>query len=195
MAAGSTDVTSVGARGDGTRWALYPRVSAVPHARAFVIRLRRFSRRPKTVDAYARNLARYLAWFDEAPAERWLEADEGDLLAYLDDLRNGRVPGIRAGLKRTLPHNVVPLSGSRIAEATVAQHVVTLRQFYEYLIRARLRSDPVNPVVRGGGRLTGDTAQHGFVRRRGRLPGWLRLRSGNGSFCTSSPRKRLATGP
>ena len=167
-----TDVNSVDAQQDGIRWDLYPRVSAVPHARAFVIRLRRFSRRPKTVDAYARNLARYLAWFDEAPAERWLEADEGDLLAYLDDLRNGRVPGIRAGLKHALPHNVVPLSGSRIAEATVAQHVVTLRQFYEYLIRTRLRSDPVNPVVRGGGRLTGDTAQHGFVRRRGRLP-WV----------------------
>ena len=166
------DVNSVDAQQDGIRWDLYPRVSAVPHARAFVIRLRRFSRRPKTVDAYARNLARYLAWFDEAPAERWLEADEGDLLAYLDDLRNGRVPGSSAGQKRVLPQNVVPLSGSRIAEATVAQHVVTLRQFYEYLIRARHRCDPVNPVVRGGGRLTGDTAQHGFVRRRGRLP-WV----------------------
>ena len=137
-----------------------------------MIRLRRFSHRPKTVDAYARNLARYLAWFDEAPAERWLEADEGDLLGYLDDLRNGRVPGIGAGQKRALPQNVVPLSGSRIAEATVAQHVVTLRQFYEYLIRARLRSDPINPVDRGTGRRTGDTAQRGFVRRRGRLP-WV----------------------
>ena len=172
MAVWHTDGNSVDAQRDGIRWDLYPRVSAVPHARAFVIRLRRFSRRPKTVDAYARNLARYLAWFDEAPAERWLEADEGDLLTYLDDLRNGRVPGISAGLKRALPQNVVPLSGSRIVEATVAQHVVTLRQFYEYLIRARLRSDPVNPVVRGGGRLTGDTARHGFVRRRGRLP-WV----------------------
>src|SRR5438132_1211448 len=79
-----------------------PRSQCRAHARAFVIRLRRFSRRPKTVDAYARNLARYLAWFDEVPAARWLEADEGDLLAYLDDLRNGRVPGISAGLKRAL---------------------------------------------------------------------------------------------
>jgi hypothetical protein len=61
---------------------------------------------------------------------------------------------------------------TRIAEATVAQHVVTLRQFYEYLIRARLRSDPINPATRGGSWRTGDTAQHGFVRRRGRLP-WL----------------------
>src|SRR5205823_2047835 len=131
-----------------------------------------FSRRPKTVDAYARNLERFLAWFEEARAERWIEADEGDLLAYLDELRNGRVPGICAGLKRAPPQNVVLLSGSRIAEATVAQHVVTLRQFYEHLIRVRLRCDPINPVVRGSTRRTGDTAQHGFVRRRGRLP-WV----------------------
>jgi len=61
---------------------------------------------------------------------------------------------------------VVPLSGSRIAEATVVQHVVTLRQFYEYLIRANLRSDPINPVVRGGGRRTDrEFAQLLFVHR------------------------------
>ena len=110
-----TDVNSVDAQQDGIRWDLYPRVSAVPHARAFVIRLRRFSRRSKTVDAYARNLARYPTWFDEAPAERWLEADEGDLVAYLDDLRNGRAPGISAGPKHALPHNVVPRSAPRVA--------------------------------------------------------------------------------
>jgi hypothetical protein len=49
-------------------------------------------------------------------------------------------------------------------------------------------------VVRGGARQTGDTAQRGFVRRRGRLPGQRPPRSGNTSFCTSSPTKRLATG-
>jgi hypothetical protein len=45
---------------------------------------------------------------------------------------------------------VVLLSGSRVADATVAQHVVTLRQFYEYQIRAGVRCDPVNPLRRGG---------------------------------------------
>jgi integrase/recombinase XerD len=164
------DLSSVEGQRHEIQWDLYPRVCAVPPARAFVIRLCRFSRRPKTVDAYARNLDRFLAWFADVPGQRWVEADEGDVLAYLDDLRNGRVPGARAESKRAPPRNVVLLSGSRIAEATVAQHVVTLRQFYEYLIRARLRSDPVNPVVRGGARQTGDTARHGFVRKRGRLP-------------------------
>jgi site-specific recombinase XerD len=167
-----TDLSSVEVIRGEIRWDLYPRVCGVPAARAFVIRLCRLSRRPKTVDAYARDLDRFLARFADAPAERWLEADEGDLLAYLDDLRNGRVPGTGAESKRALPQNVVLLSGMRIAEATIAQHVVALRQFYEYLIRARLRSDPINPVVRGGARQTGDTAQRGFVQRRGRLP-WV----------------------
>jgi len=172
VATDQADANFIDDQGDGIRWDLYPRVGVVPAAHAFVIRLGRLSRRPKTVDAYARNVERFLAWFEEAPAKSWLEADEGDLLAYLDDLRHGRVPGISAGLKRALPQNVVRLSGSRIAEATVAQHVVALRQFYEYLIRARLRSDPINPVVRGSGRRTGDTVQRGFIRRRGRLP-WV----------------------
>src|SRR5215211_4120915 len=116
------DSDSIDVQRGGIRWELYPRVGAVPAARAFVIRLRKLSRRPKTVDAYARNLERFLAWFTGVRAEQWLEADEGDLLTYLDDLRHGRVPGIGAGLRRALPQNVVPLAGSRIAEATVAQH-------------------------------------------------------------------------
>jgi len=157
---------------DGIRWDLYPRVNAAPPARAFVLRLHRLSRRPKTVAAYARNLERFLGWFSDVPAEQWVEADEGDLLTYLDELRHGRVPGISAGLKRALPENVVPLSGSRVTEATVAQHVVTLRQFSDHLIRTHLRSDPINPVVRGGDRRTGDSTPQGFVKKRGRLP-WV----------------------
>jgi integrase/recombinase XerD len=172
VAAWQVDPSSVDGQRDAIRWDLYPRVSAVAAARAFVIRLRRFSRRPKTVDAYARNLERFLAWCTDVPAEGWAEADEGQLLAYLDDLRNGRVPRTSAVSKRALPQNVVRLVGSRIAEATVAQHVVALRQFYEYLIRERLRSDPINPVVRGSGGRTGDTVQRGLIRRRGRLP-WV----------------------
>jgi integrase/recombinase XerD len=169
---GQADVSLIDVQGDGIRWVLYPRVAAAPHARAFVIRLSQFSRRPKTIDAYARNLERFLAWFADLPTERWAEADEGVLLAYLDDLRHGRGPGTRIRSQRALPNNVVLLSGSRIADATVAQHVVALRQFYEYLIRAGVRCDTVNPLLRGGAQRAGDTARHGFVRTRGRLP-WV----------------------
>ncbi len=49
---------------DGIRWELYPHVAATPQARAFIVRLCQFSRCPKTLDAYARNLDRFLATFD-----------------------------------------------------------------------------------------------------------------------------------
>src|SRR5687767_5444046 len=60
---------------DDIRWDLYPHVAGAPDARAFLVRLRQFGRRPKTIDAYARNLDRFLASFGEAPGERWVEAD------------------------------------------------------------------------------------------------------------------------
>jgi hypothetical protein len=73
--------------------------------------------------------------------------------------------------------------------------VVTLRQFYEYLIRARLRSDPINPVIvevlgRPATRRNMASSQDADA-----YPRWRRPRSGNGSFCTLSPTKHLATGP
>jgi integrase/recombinase XerD len=159
-------------QGAEIRWDLYPCVAASAPARAFVTRLQQFSRRPKTVDAYARNLDRFLASFLNAPAERWLEADEGDLLTYLTDLRQNAGPGSNGRSGRTLPDNVVPLSGARLTDATVAQHAVTLRQFYDYLIRTRLRRDSVNPLPRGGIDSGGGRPRRGPVRVRGRLP-WI----------------------
>ena len=146
------------------RWELYPGVAATPPARAFVVRLYRLARRPKTVDAYARNLDRFLASFTDAPAEQWLEADEGVLVAYLNGLRS----------RRALPDNVVPMSGpgAVLTEATIAQHVVTLRQFYDYLIRARLRRERLNPLSRGSIGYSGGKQGCGPERRQGRLP-WI----------------------
>ncbi|MGH2353976.1 MAG: tyrosine-type recombinase/integrase [Chloroflexota bacterium] len=164
------------------QWDLYPHVAATPPARAFLVRLRQFGRRPKTIDAYARNLDRFLASFADAggapgaaSAGRWVEADEGTLLTYLDGLRHERRTGASrpaqpAGPARWgRPANVRSLAGARAADATVAQHAVALRQFYDYLIRARLRRDGVHPLPRG--RL-GEAATRGLVRTRGRLP-WI----------------------
>lgn len=159
-------------QGTDVRWELYPYVAVTQHARAFIIRLHQFSRRPKTVDAYARNLDHFLASFTDAPAERWLEADEGVVFAYLDNLRHNRQRGMSARSRRSLPNNVVPISGACLTEATIAQHVVTLRQFYDYLIRARLRHDSLNPLPRGGIGYIGGKPDHGSVRTRGRLP-WI----------------------
>lgn len=43
------------------------------------------------MDAYARNLGRFLRSFATAPMSHWVEADEGDLFSYFDDLRHGRI--------------------------------------------------------------------------------------------------------
>jgi integrase len=155
--------------GDDIRWGLYPHVAGAPPARAFVDRLRRWGRRPKTLDAYARNPDRFLASFGAAPAARWVEADEGDLLTYLDALRHARRTGGGRPPRWGRPANVVSLAGARAADTTVAQHVVALRQFYDYLLRAGWRRDGVHPLPRG--RL-GEAAPRGLVRTRGRLP-WV----------------------
>ncbi len=154
---------------DDIRWDLYPHVAATPHARAFLVRLGQFGRRPKTIDAYARNLNRFLASFGEAPVERWVEADEGALLTYLDALRHARRTGAGRPSRWGRPENVVSLAGARAADATIAQHVVALRQFYDYLIRTRLRRDGVHPLPRGR---VGEATSRGLVRTRGRLP-WI----------------------
>lgn len=159
---------------DGIRWDLYPHVAAIAHARAFIRRLRQLSRQPKTVDAYARNLDRFVASFAGLAMERWVEADEGALLTYLDDLRHGRQPGTPSRPRRGRPENVRHLSGGRAADATIAQHVVALRQFYDYLIRAHVRRDSVNPLPRGSNRRygEGDAPHRGLGRARTRLP-WI----------------------
>ena len=106
------------------------------------------------------------------PAERWLEADEGDVLAYLDDLRRNPRPRSDQRSPRDLPDNVVRFSGSRLASATVAQYLVALRQFYDYLIRTRLRSDHVNPVPRGNHGHAGSKRERGLILPARRLP-WI----------------------
>jgi integrase/recombinase XerD len=159
---------------EGIRWNLYPCVATVPHARAFIARLRQLSRRPKTVDAYARNLDRFLASFAGVAVERWVEADEGDLLTYLDDLRHGGERSTPSRAWHGQPENVRHLSGGRAADATIAQHVVALRQFYDYLIRAHIRRDSVNPLPRGstGRHGDGDAPRRALGRTRTRLP-WI----------------------
>jgi len=157
---------------EGIRWDLYPYVATIPHASAFIVRLRQLSRRPKTVDAYARNLDRFLASFAGVAPERWVEADEGDLLTYLDDLRHGRTSGTPSRAQRGQPENVRHLSGGRAAETTIAQHVVALRQFYDYLIRAHIRRDSFNPLPRGSNGHGGEASRQGPARTPARLP-WI----------------------
>jgi hypothetical protein len=113
----AVDMSSVESLRDGIRWDLYPRVGTVAAARAYVVRLCRLSRRRKTVDADAWDLERFLAWSEEASPERWIEADEGDVLAYLDDLRCRASSWNQCGAEACAPSECGAIRHSRIAEA------------------------------------------------------------------------------
>ena len=154
---------------DAIRWDLYPHVAACAYARAFVVRLRQLSRQPKTVDAYARNLDAYLAYFATASDKCWIEADEGVVLTYLDQLRSRRRRGVRLTVHGA-PQNVVTMAGNPLSTATLAQHVVAIRQFYDFLIQRRIRRDLLHPLPRG---TQGHGApQRGPIRHYRHLP-WI----------------------
>ncbi len=154
------------------RWEYYPHVSAQAAARAFVERLVLGGKRPKTVDAYARAIEDLLSYFLETDPERLLEADEADLYGYIAHLK--RCSPRKRGRGGTVEDRskILTLTGRRLADTTIAQRVVACRLFYEFLIRKRLRTDPINPIARGSAGRNGQRPARGPVPKRARLP-WV----------------------
>jgi len=134
---------------EGIRWEHYPLVAACPPAHKFLVRKVQYGCRPKTIDAYGRNLDDYLAWFIDADDGCMVGADTGAFLTYLDHLKataprhRTRRPGSNDEV------NVVYLTGHKRSDASIAQAVTTIRQFYDFLIVERLRADAINPVQAG----------------------------------------------
>ena len=157
-------------RGPEITWAYYPRVAAHPTARAFVERLQLQGKRPKTVDAYARSIEDLLSYFSSIDPDRLLEADEADLDGYLAHLkrRSPKKRG-RGGMQEDAT-KILSFSGRRLSDNTVAQRVVACRLFYEFLIRKRLRTDPINPIARGNAGRNGQRPVRGPVPKKVRLP-------------------------
>ena len=120
-------------------------------------------RAPRTIDAYARGLADYLQMCEREGADP-LTATRADIGIYVRELTER--PSLR-GL------NIVSIdSGSGLANATTGQRLVSVRLFYDYLIKEGLRES--NPV--GRGRYTpgrcGSGHQRGLVPRLTKLP-WI----------------------
>ena len=151
------------------QWKHYPLVAAHPAARSFVERLTLKGKRPKTVDAYARAIEDLLISFDNADV---LEATEADLDSYIAGLklrkpkRRGRGGMIEGETK------IRYLTGRKLSANTIAQRVVACRLFYDFLIRKKLRTDPVNPVARGNDGRDGQRPVRGPTGRQQRLP-WV----------------------
>jgi integrase/recombinase XerD len=154
------------------KWIHYPRVAAHPLTRAFVERLALKGKRPKTIDAYARAIEDLLIYFSVHDPDRLLEADEADLDSYIADLkqRDPQKRG-RGGLKED-ESKLRHLTGRKLSESTIVQRVVACRLFYDFLIRKRLRSDPLNPIERGHDGRDGRQPMRGPVSKQQRLP-WV----------------------
>src|SRR5262249_16861300 len=119
---------------------------------------------PRTIEAYSRGLADYLAVCIREGIEP-LTASRSAVARYVRDL-----------LTRGNPRgeNVVNIgSGAGLANATLQQRLVAVRLFYDYLVEEGRRE--TNPVGRGrytAGKAFGNGRQRGLVPRLTKLP-WI----------------------
>lgn len=120
-------------------------------------------RAPRTIDAYARGLAEYLALCERNDVDP-VSANRALVATFVRELTER--PS-QCGV------NVVSIdSGSGLANATIQQRLVPVRLFYDYLIEEGLRES--NPVGRGRytPRRRFGGCQRGLVPRQARLP-WI----------------------
>jgi integrase/recombinase XerD len=119
---------------------------------------------PRTIDAYGRGLADYLALCAREGIEP-LTANRAAVARYVRDLLT------RPNRRGT---NVVNIgSGAGLANATLQQRLVAVRLFYDYLVEEGRRE--TNPVGRGrytAGKAFGHRGQRGLVPRLTKLP-WI----------------------
>ena len=143
------------------RW---PLLAGCPEAIAWLQLQTDLQLAPRTVEAYARGLADYLAVCQREGNDP-LNAGRAEVARYVRDLAvrpNRRGP------------NVVALdSGVGLANATLQQRLVAVRLFYDYLIEEGRRE--TNPVGRGrytAGHAFGGQRERGLVPRFTKLP-WI----------------------
>jgi integrase/recombinase XerD len=137
------------------RWERIPAVAALPEALAWLSFQACRGLALNTLDAYGRNLERYLRFLN---GEKPWEIKQDGVGAYLHGL--GRVDdGEEASL----------------ANATIQQHLATLRLFYDYLVEERRCTR--NPFRRGEGAWA-----RPLIQREHKLPWIPNRRNGAGSW-------------
>ncbi len=146
------------------QWQYYPRVAERSVARAFIESQAKRQKRPKTIDAYARNLEDLINAFTRLEVSNLIEADPDDVETYIDWLYQ-RIPA--------KPRNkVTSLPGEGLSQNTIQQRIVTARLFYDFCIYRGHRQNKINPVPRGNLGYGGAPAQRGLVSHSKRLP-WI----------------------
>jgi len=144
--------------------ARWPAIARVPHAAAWLADQVRLGLAPNTVVAYARALSEYLERCHQEGIDP-LVATRADIANYVRDLAS-RSP--RRGSTDT-PR----ASGLSLANATLRQRLVAVRQFYDLLMEEGVRQ--TNPVGRGRytpGKAFGGTQPRALLPRFTKLP-WI----------------------
>ncbi len=153
------------------RWERFPRIAAADRAKTWLLIRQNVGLAPNTILAYARALEGYL----DFTATHHIAIDRASrehVALYVHDLLSR--PSPRGTAVRRLD------SGVGLANATLQQHLVAVRLFYDYLVEEGVRE--TNPVGRGrytAGRSAGGT--RGLLPRYQTLPwipaddDWLRI--------------------
>jgi integrase/recombinase XerD len=142
------------------RW---PALGTVSDALAWLSMRANLGQAPRTLDAYARGLAEYLA-FSEASGIDPLAARREHIALFIRHLTDR--PLQRASTEAG------QVGAQRLANATVQQRLTAVRLFYDYLVEGNLRD--TNPVGRGryGHGVRDHNNRRGLIPREIRLP-WI----------------------
>lgn len=146
------------------RWQYYPLVAKHGIARAFIESQAKRQKRPKTVDAYARNVEDMIRAFATFTETDLVEAGLDHLETYIDDLHR-RTPARPRNKHTSLP-------GEYLSPSAIQQRIVTARLFYDFCISRGYRQDKTNPLPRGNPGYGDAPPKRGVVSYKKRLP-WI----------------------
>lgn len=145
-------------------WQYYPHVAENPVTRAFIESQAKRQKRPKTVDAYARNVEDLMSAFVETGVPDLIEAGPGDIDTYIDWLYR------RAPAK---PRNkLTSRPGEGLSPNTIQQRIVTARLFYDFCIYRGYRQNTINPIPRGNPGYGDAPPKRGVLSHKKLLP-WI----------------------
>jgi len=129
------------------KWEHYPQVAHNPATRAFIEELAQVRKSPSTLDNYSRDLEDFLQAVSDLAFPDVVEADETLIARYVDGLWSR--PARRGSGQPSSRDKITYVTGSKLALNTIRRRVSTIRVFFEWCIRTRLRCDQLNPVPKG----------------------------------------------
>ena len=164
------------------QWHYYPHVAKNPITRAFIESQAKRQKRPKTVDAYARNIEDLIKAFTESGIPNLIDAGPDDIDMYIDWLHQ-RVP--------TKPRNkLTSRLGEGLSTNTIQQRIVTAGLFYDFCIYRGYRQNTINPIPRGSLGYGDGPPKRSVLSHKKLLHGFYPIQPGSSSSRISWPMNR-----